>query len=190
MCCIGSAVPGESGRQPLPLRQHAASFRPRAAALAPLCKGAGHSLHSPLERSLPRLPLCRRAQCPKPAPCPKPARPLGPAQDVRRPHRLDGQRLVGAAVLDHVAIRSVHDAGVSASDRVPVAGSVAAGEATPAGRSPAGTLARLGDGNAGSAAEGGWIFLPLDPILRPNIAPTFALPPATLVEQQEQLPDD
>jgi hypothetical protein len=75
-----------------------------------------------------------------------------------------------AAVLDHVAIRGVHDATVSGSDRASVAVSVAAGAATPAGRSPAGTLARLGDGNAGSAAEPGPNLLPLDPIVRPNIA--------------------
>jgi hypothetical protein len=81
---------------------------------------------------------------------------------------------------DHVAIRGVQVATASASDdRASIAGSVAAGAAMPAGRSPAGTLARLGDGNAGSAAETGSNPLPLDPILRPNIAPPFALPHAT-----------
>jgi hypothetical protein len=78
-----------------------------------------------------------------------------------------------SALFAHVAIQGVQVATASASDdRASIAGSVAAGAATPAGRSPAGTLARLGDGNAESAAETGTNLLPLDPILRFNIAPT------------------
>jgi hypothetical protein len=83
-------------------------------------------------------------------------------------------------LFDHVAIRGVQVATASASDdRASLAGSVAAGAATPAGRSPVGTLARLGDGNAASAAETGSNPLPLDPDTTPNIPPPFALPHAT-----------
>jgi hypothetical protein len=73
-----------------------------------------------------------------------------------------------AAFLDHVAIRGVHDATASAIDRASVAVCVAAGAATLAGRSPAGTLARVGGGKSGSAAETGPNLLPLDPMLRPT----------------------
>jgi hypothetical protein len=120
-----------------------------------------------------RLPRERVSQIPQSDPCrcakgfPGRISPK-PKQVAPGPHRLDGQRFTRVAVLDHAASRSVHDATASASDRALVAVSVAAGAATPAGRSPAGTLARLGDGIAGSAAEPGPNLLPLDPIVRPT----------------------
>jgi excisionase family DNA binding protein len=119
----------------------------------------------PLESALARC----RSQIPA-------AAPISPALRSLTPLLV----LAGSAgAPDHVAIRGVWVATASASDRASIAVSVAADAATPAGRSLAGTLARLCDGTAGSAAERGPNLWPLDPILRPNIAPTFAFPPAT-----------
>jgi len=66
------------------------------------------------------------------------------------------------------AIRGVDVARSSVSEPATIAGSVAAGEATQAGRSPAETRARRADGSAGSDAEAESNLLPLDPILRPG----------------------
>ena len=108
----------------------------------------------PLESALARC----RSQIPA-------AAPISPRAPFANPTPGVGG---SAGAPDHVAIRGVWVATASASDRASIAVSVAADAATPAGRSPAGTLARLGDGTAGSAAVRGPNLWPLDPILRPT----------------------